>query len=235
MPMSPFSRPTLSIALVLAVIIAAMPRGDAAAQGQPDGQITIAFDAAIASSFLDPAETVGLAPPFAFLYALHDALAKPLPGNDMAPCLAESWRESPDGLTYEFKLRQGVRFHSGDPVTAEDVRFSFQRYRGVSAKLLHDRVRQVEVVDPQTVRFVLQHPWPDFLQSSRRPGERDRKRREAALHQIQRPIHERVMHRPIFEPATLHGVGPRVEEAAIGLNSLLYIAAPYEEMRLKKP
>jgi peptide/nickel transport system substrate-binding protein len=66
-------------------------------------------------------------------------------------------------------------------------------------------------------------------------GERDRKRREAQLYQIQRLIHERVMHGPIFEPATLHGVGPRVEEAAIGLNSLLYIAAPYEEMRLKKP
>jgi len=59
----------------------------------------------------------------------------------MAPCLAESWTESPDGLVYEFKLREGLRFHNGDPFTAEDVRFSFQRYRGASAKLLHDRVK----------------------------------------------------------------------------------------------
>jgi peptide/nickel transport system substrate-binding protein len=65
--------------------------------------------------------------------------------------------------------------------------------------------------------------------------ERDRKKREALLVQIQRLMHERVMHAPIFEPATLHGVGPRVEEPAIGLNPLLYFAAPYEEMRLKKP
>jgi peptide/nickel transport system substrate-binding protein len=65
--------------------------------------------------------------------------------------------------------------------------------------------------------------------------ERDRKKREAMLHQIQRLMHERVMHAPIFEPATLHGVGPRVEEPAIGLNPLLYFAAPYEDMRLKKP
>ena len=65
--------------------------------------------------------------------------------------------------------------------------------------------------------------------------ERDRKKREALLHQIQRLMHERVMHAPIFEPATLHGVGPRVEEPAVGLNPLLYMAAPYEEMRLKKP
>jgi len=48
-------------------------------------------------------------------------------------------------------------------------------------------------------------------------------------------MHERVMYAPIFEPATLHGVGPRVEEPAIGLNSQLFFAAPYEEMRLKRP
>jgi peptide/nickel transport system substrate-binding protein len=98
-----------------------------------------------------------------FLYALHDALIKPLPGNDRAPCLAESWTESPDGLVYEFKLRQGLQFHNGDPFTAEDVQFSFQRYKGASAKLLHDRVKAVEVVDPHRVRFVLHAPWPDFL------------------------------------------------------------------------
>ncbi|PYO55599.1 MAG: hypothetical protein DMD83_18800 [Candidatus Rokuibacteriota bacterium] len=86
-----------------------------------------------------------------------------MPGNDMAPCLAESWRESPDGLVYEFKLREGLRFHNGDPFTAEDVKFSFHRYRGVSAKLLHERVKAVQVIDPHRVRFVLHTPWPDFL------------------------------------------------------------------------
>jgi peptide/nickel transport system substrate-binding protein len=78
--------------------------------------------------------------------------------------------------------------------------------------------------------------YPDlddlFLQQAQ---ERDRKRREALLHQIQRLMHERVMHAPIFEPATLHGVGPRVEEPGVGLNPLLYFTAPYEDMRLKKP
>ena len=133
------------------------------AQGQPDGQLISAFDATIATSFLDPAETAGLGTPFVFLYALHDALIKPLPGHDMAPCLAEAWRESPDGLTYDFKLREGLKFHNGDPFTAEDVKFSFERYRGTSAKLLHDRVKSVDVIDPHRVRFVLHKPWPDFL------------------------------------------------------------------------
>ena len=78
--------------------------------------------------------------------------------------------------------------------------------------------------------------YPDIDDLSRQQAvERDRKKREALLHQIQRLMHERVMHAPIFEPVTLHGVGPRVEEPAVGLNAQLYFAAPYEEMRLRKP
>ena len=66
------------------------------------------------------------------LYALHDAMVKPMPGNLQAPCLAESWSASEDGLTYEFVLRKGAKFHNGEPVTAEDVKFSFERYRGAA-------------------------------------------------------------------------------------------------------
>ena len=64
---------------------------------------------------------------------------------------------------------------------------------------------------------------------------RDRRTHEALLHQIQRLMHERVMHAPIFEPVTWHGVGPRVAEPAVGLHSQLYVAAPYEDMRLQSP
>jgi peptide/nickel transport system substrate-binding protein len=144
-------------------VLAATFAAEAGAQSQPDGQLTVAFDVSLAPSFMEPAETPGIGTPFVFLYALHDALLKPLPGNNMAPCLAESWRESPDGLTYEFKLREGLRFHNGDPFTAEDVKFSFHRYRGTAGKLLHERVKAVDVVDPHRVRFVLHAPWPDFL------------------------------------------------------------------------
>jgi peptide/nickel transport system substrate-binding protein len=144
-------------------LLAATFAAEAGAQSQPDGQLTVAFDVSLAPSFMEPAETPGIGTPFVFLYALHDALLKPLPGNNMAPCLAESWRESPDGLTYEFKLREGLRFHNGDPFTAEDVKFSFHRYRGTAGKLLHERVKAVDVVDPHRVRFVLHAPWPDFL------------------------------------------------------------------------
>src|SRR5438477_1007654 len=154
----------LTASIVLAtVVLAGLALGRAAAQGPPEGQLTVAFDASIAPTFLDPAETPGIGTPFVFLYALHDALVKPMPGNDMAPSLATSWKESADGLAYEFRLREGLKFHNGDPFTAEDVKFSFQRYRGAGAKLLHERVKTVEVLDPARVRFVLQAPWPDFL------------------------------------------------------------------------
>ncbi len=152
----PFVWLIVGVALTLA-------SADATAGSKPEGQLIIAFDTSIAPTYLDPAETPGTATPFTFLYALHDALIKPLPGNDMAPSLAESWRESDDGLTYEFTLRAGLTFHNGEPLTAEDVKFSFLRYKGTSAKLLHERVKAVEVIDPQRVRFVLDTPWPDFL------------------------------------------------------------------------
>src|SRR5881296_3524476 len=149
--------------LLVSIVVVAMWCSAVGAQAQPDGQLTVAFDASIAPTFLDPAETPGIGTPFVFLYAMHDALMKPLPGNDMAPCLAESWKESPDGLVYEFKLRQGLKFHNGDPFTADDVKFSFHRYKGAAAKLLHDRVKSVDVLEPLRIRFVLDKPWPDFL------------------------------------------------------------------------
>src|SRR6185295_7350289 len=95
--------------------------------------------------------------------ALHDAMVKPMPGNAMAPSLAESWAVSKDGLSYEFVLRKGVVFHNGDPLTAEDVKFTFERYRGAAAKLLKERVAAVDIVDAHRVRFRLKEPWPDFL------------------------------------------------------------------------
>ena len=148
--------------LVLLILLALTPPADAAAEA-PAGQVTWAAHITLAPTWFDPAETPGIGTPFMILYALHDALVKPMPGNPMAPSLAESWSLSKDGLVYEFVLRQGARFHNGDPVTAEDVKFSFERYRGAAAKLLHERVPVVEVADPLRVRFRLKEPWPDFM------------------------------------------------------------------------
>src|SRR2546427_942315 len=98
-----------------------------------------------------------------FLYAMHDALVKPMPGNPMTPCLATKWSESEDGLTYDFELRQGVKFHNGDPFTAEDVKYSFERYKGAGTADLKNKVKAIEIVNPYHIRYTLHEPWPDFL------------------------------------------------------------------------
>src|SRR2546427_2883283 len=159
-------RRRLLAAGAMALALVASIHGLAVAQGPgepPAAQLTWGLHFSPTPPLSEPAETPGLITPFMFLYALHDALAKPMPGKSISASLAESWTASPDGLVYEFVLRKGVRFHNGDPVTAEDVKYSFERYRGGSAKALRDRTAAVEVVDAGRVRFRLKQPWADFL------------------------------------------------------------------------
>ena len=151
------------LALLMALTVAILPRMVASAAAAPEGQLTFAVHVSLAPTWFDPAETPGVITPFLTLYALHDAMVKPMPGNPWAPNLAESWTTSKDGLTYDFVLRKGVKFHNGDPLTAEDVKFSFERYKGAGASTLKARVGAVEVVDPLHVRFRLKQPWPDFM------------------------------------------------------------------------
>src|SRR5712692_2704889 len=147
------------VVLVAAASPGAAPEGRAAA---PVGQVTWGVHTTLVPTYFDPAETM-IVTPFMVMYALHDGLVKPMPGKSMAPSLAESWSVSPDGLVYEFVLRKGVRFHNGEIVTAEDVKFSFERYRGIYAKPLKERVAGVETLDAGRVRFRPKRPWPDFM------------------------------------------------------------------------
>jgi|SRR5579884_260682 len=149
--------------LALAALGLVAGRSSAAWAGAPAGQLTWAIHVSLAPAWFDPADTQGIITPFMVLYALQDALVKPMPGAPLAPSLAESWVASEDGLTYDFTLRSGAKFHNGDPVTADDVKFSFQRYRGASHDLMASRVAEIETPDPRHVRFKLKEPWPDFL------------------------------------------------------------------------
>jgi len=148
--------PTLAALLLLSALA-----GPAAAA--PEGTMTWGLHVTLVAKWLDPSDTEAFINQFMVLYAIHDAVVKPMPAGDNTPSLAESWTASKDGLTYEFVLRKGAKFHNGEPVTAEDVKFSFDRYRGASAKLLKDRVREVQIVDPGRVRFHLKEAWPDFM------------------------------------------------------------------------
>jgi peptide/nickel transport system substrate-binding protein len=182
------ARRTLIALLTLLAAIPGVPRFTAGPPGRGSGSLTDALalgvapalaaegemrwalHVTLAARWLDPAETEAFSTPFMVLYAIHDAVVKPMPPGPASgpsgletPSLAESWAESKDHLTYTFTLRKNARFHNGEPVTADDVKFSFERYRGASAKLLKDRVKDVQALDPGHVRFVLREPWPDFM------------------------------------------------------------------------
>jgi len=146
-----------------ALLLALLASVGAARAAKPSGTVTWGVHVTLATRWLDTGDTDAEITPFMVMYALHDALVKPMPGGLNTPSLAESWSMSKDGRTWEFVLRQGPKFHNGEPVTAEDVKFSFERYRGAAAPLFKTRVREVQVVDARRVRFVLTEPWPDFM------------------------------------------------------------------------
>src|SRR5689334_14777641 len=156
----PFSRRDL---LALAALGLASSTSRVALAAAPQGQLTWGVHVSLAPTWFDPADTQGIVTPFMVLYALQDALVKPMPGEPLAPCLAETYTAAEDGLSYDFVLREGVKFHNGEPVTAEDVKFSFQRYRGASHDLMASRVAEIETSDARHIRFRLKEPWPDFL------------------------------------------------------------------------
>src|SRR5947199_2068376 len=151
-------RKTWMLVAVLIVLLVTAARTFAA-----DGEMRYGLHVTLAARWLDPAETEAFSTPFMVLYAVHDALVKPMPGGMQTPSLAESWQEARDHLSYTFTLRRNAKFHDGSPVTGEDVKFSFERYKGASATLLKEKVKEVQVVSPTQVRFVLKEPWPDFI------------------------------------------------------------------------
>ena len=86
--------------------------------------------------------------------------------NRLAPGLATDWSISRDALIYEFRLRKDAKFHTGDPVTAKDVEFSFRRYRDPKVQprqVVMQHLKDIQVVDNYTVRIILSQKDPTFL------------------------------------------------------------------------
>ncbi|HEV8144236.1 MAG TPA: ABC transporter substrate-binding protein, partial [Methylomirabilota bacterium] len=164
------SRPVIALAALFVAVLCA-----ASVAAAPEGQLTWGVHITLAPTWFDPAETPSLITPFMMMYALHDGIAKAMPDNPISPSLAESWKASPDGRVYDFMLRKGVKFHNGDPMTAEDVEYVYGSYPDIDS-LFKDQAAEL-----------------------------DRKKREALLHKIQQLVHEKVMVLPIWELGFLNG------------------------------
>src|ERR1051325_170018 len=112
----------LVLSLLALAAAAALP-----AAGAPRGKLVLAWHAGFASRWLDPQEHDGTATPDNFFWALHDGLIKNQ-GTQLYDhlALAEKFAVAADSKSATFTLRKGTKFHNGDPVTVQDVKFSYR-------------------------------------------------------------------------------------------------------------
>lgn len=115
---------------------------------------------------LDPHKTVK-AGTREVMFNVFEGLVKPTPDGDLTPAIAEDYAVSEDHLTYTFTLREGVKFHNGDPVTAEDVKYSIDRCaddsEGEPLVPAFSIIQDVSVLDSKTVAITLTEPSNEFL------------------------------------------------------------------------
>ena len=101
------------------------------------------------------------------LFNIYEGLVKTGPTGELIPAVAESYKVSEDGLVYTFTLREGVKFHNGEPVTAEDVIYSLTRCAdnsGDSALVsAFSAIRDLQAIDEKTVTFRLEQPNMELI------------------------------------------------------------------------
>src|SRR6266849_4503457 len=158
-------RTVLGTAALATTALAAplVSRAHAAGKVAPSDKMTLAWHTNIAPRWLDPQQHDGGATPDNFLNVLHDALIKNFREelyDHLA--LAERYELAEDARSATFRLRPGLKFHDGEPVTPDDVKWSYEHYRGAWAKVLHDKTEGVEIVDERTLRFVFKGTFLDF-------------------------------------------------------------------------
>lgn len=213
--MRPRGRSMLILVTAL-VILAALCTVPLPVEAKPEGVLKQAIHVSISADWLDPSIAPNASSAQIPLYLLHDALLKPMPEGTFTPCVAESWKVTADAKMYEFSLRKGVKFHNGDPLTAEDVVFSFKRYKGAMAKVIEGRIERFETPNPYQVRIYFKNPYPDLLVK------------------IQEILHDRMMIIPVTNTNSPAAFGPKVKGNPYKIQPLLYFTAPYEDVELVK-
>ncbi len=148
------------LAAMLIVALAALgagPAGPPSAAAAGKTTLVLGVDISDTRTF-DPARQFEYSPPIT-VRAVYETLITLTPGDyvTLKPLLAESWKLADGGKAWEFKLRKGVKFASGNPLTAADVKFSFERLANLKDQPadMAENLGPIEVVDPQTVRIAM--------------------------------------------------------------------------------
>ncbi len=123
----------------------------------PQGKVTIAVHVSLSPKWLNPQEVpAGMA--YELLWKLHDNMIKADTQNLYSYALADHYEMSSDHKTATIRLREGVKFHNGEVITSEDVKFSYENYHGINATYLHERTDRVEIVDDRTSNYTSKYP-----------------------------------------------------------------------------
>src|SRR5262249_60785939 len=107
-----------------------------------EGKLTTGVHVSLSPKWLNRQENPG-AMAYELLWKVHDEMIKPMRGSVYTYSLAEFYEMSPDFKVATVRLREGLKFHNGDPVTAEDVKFSYENYHGISASSWHQKTARV--------------------------------------------------------------------------------------------
>ena len=128
---------------------------------------SIIFAMQLEPPHLDPTSAAAQAIDSVVYANIFEGLTRFEGDGSIVPALAQSWEISEDGLTYTFKLHDGVKFHDGTDLTADDVKFSLDRAVAEDSqnaqKALFAAIQSVEVVDPTTVKITLSEPNGNLL------------------------------------------------------------------------
>jgi peptide/nickel transport system substrate-binding protein len=139
---------------------------DAQAQARKDGSAVLGI--VLEPPGLDPTTAPAASIGEIVHYSVLEGLTKINMDGSITPLLAESWAIDPDGKSYTFKLRKGVKFHDGEAFDASDVKFSFERAKAEGStnkakKAVFDNIARIETPDPFTVIVVLNQADGNFL------------------------------------------------------------------------
>jgi peptide/nickel transport system substrate-binding protein len=133
-------------------------------RGKPRGKLTVAQHFALDPGWLDPLEHIYALTQQTYDYLVHDALIKPMPQGEATYSLAEHAEMTADFRKAAFRLRPGLKFHDGRPLTTADVKWTYENYKGSHAKIFRDKLEQIQIVDDRTIVFHFKDPFLEFIE-----------------------------------------------------------------------
>lgn len=158
----------LSLLLVLTTLTVALTGCAGNKQGEDSSQITIGIPQDLEDS-LDPHKIVA-AGTKEVLFNVFEGLVKPDSQGNIIPAVASEYVMSNEGKTYTFTLREGIKFHNGELVTAEDVKYSLDKCadttNGTPLVAAFSNIEEVKIVDASTIEVNLKESDGDFLASA---------------------------------------------------------------------